>query len=519
MNLYRSKTDIESIPGTPILSLKNIKITFGDLTAVNDVSFDIHEREVVGLIGENGAGKSTLLKILAGVYKPNSGTIELAGKSVKFRNPLDSLEAGIGIVHQEQSLFTNLSIAENLEFVGEGKNKSSKIFRVFNWRKARLSAERALEQVGSKLDPRIRVGDLPFIDRQMVEIAKAMKVSTAKVQNPVIILDEPTSLLEVHETDALEREIAKIKEIGSVIFVSHRLDEVMRVCDRIVVLRDGQLVAVKKTSEVTARDLFQLMMGHEKKSEVRSYERRHQGETPKVELRGAGKKGKFSDINLRLVAGEITAIVGTNGSGREEVCKAIYGVDSFDSGSMLVDGKEVRHWSVRTAINQGFGFVPAERKVEGIIGGLSAANNISLIFSDDIKRGLFISPKKNLASAKEWFEEIDIRPRVPSKELEKFSGGNQQKVVLAKWLKSKELSVLILDHPLRGLDPGAAETVNSLIRQAAANDTAVLLLGDTMEEVLDIADQIIVMKDGQATGEFDLHVDRPTTLDLLEKMV
>lgn len=519
MSLFKAtgKNDITS--GAPALSLKNIKISFGDLVAVDNVSFDIQEREVVGLIGENGAGKSTLLKILAGVYKPDSGTIELSGKAKKFKGPQDSLEAGIGIVHQEQSLFTNLSIAENLEFVSGGSSKSGTIFKPFNWVKANKNAALALEKVGSKLDPRTRVGDLSFIDRQMVEIAKAMKVSTAKVSNPIIILDEPTSLLEVHETEALEREIAKIKDLGSVIFVSHRLDEVMRVCDRIIVLRDGKLVAIKDRNDVNQQELFQLMMGHEKKSQPRSYQRKHQGDTPKVELRNVGKKGEFSGVNVKLVAGEITAIIGTNGSGREDLCKAIYGVKNFESGTMLVDGKEINHWNVQRAIESGFGLVPAERKVEGLIGGLSAADNMSLIFNEDVKNGFFINPKKNLAVAKEWFEELDIRPRAPQKELEKFSGGNQQKAVLAKWLKSKELSVLILDHPLRGLDPGAAETVNSLIRKAASEDTAVLLLGDTMEEVLDIADQILVMKDGEVTGSFDLHVDHPSTLDLLEKMV
>lgn len=519
MSTFNTASKVSSSFGVPTLSLKNIKITFGDLVAVNNVSFDINENEVVGLIGENGAGKSTLLKILAGVYKADSGSIELAGKNVKFRSPKDSLEAGIGIVHQEQSLFTNLSIAENLDFVGSGKTKFGGIFKLFNWIKVNKNAAIALEKVGSRLDPRIRVGDLSFIDRQIVEIAKAMKVSTAKVIKPIIILDEPTSLLEAHETEALEREISKIKSFGSVIFVSHRLDEVMRVCDRVIVLRDGKLVAVKKTDDVNQHELFQLMMGHDKKIQSRSYQRKNIGETPKIELRNVGRKGQFSAVNLKLFTGEITAIIGTNGSGREELCKAIYGITQFESGTMFVNGKEISHWNVNQAIDSGFGFVPAERKVEGIIGGLSAADNMSLIFNDDVKNGIFINPRKNISIAQEWFEELDIRPRNPMKELERFSGGNQQKIVLAKWLKSKELSVLILDHPLRGLDPGAAETVNALIKQVVSNGTTVLLLGDTMEEVLDIADQVFVMKDGQVTGDFDLHVDHPSTLDLLEKMV
>ena len=519
MSIFKETEKVSQSTNAPALSLKNITITFGDLVAVDNVSIDVNKREVIGLIGENGAGKSTLLKILAGVYKPDKGSIEVAGSITKFKGPQDSLEAGIGIVHQEQSLFTNLTIAENLDFIKSGKKKSETIFKPFNWIKANKNATAALAKVGSQLDPRTRVGDLSFIDRQIVEIAKAMKVSTNQVSNPVIILDEPTSLLEVHQTEALEREIRKIKEIGSVIFVSHRLDEVMRVCDRIIVLRDGKLVAIKDASEVNQQELFQLMMGHEKKSQPRSYQRKHQNETPKLELKNVGIKNEFSGVNLKLIAGEITAIIGTNGSGREELCKAIYGVKSLETGTMLIDGKEVNHWNVHQAIENGFGFVPAERKVEGIIGGLSAADNISLIFNDDVKNGLIINPKKNIAIAQEWFEELDIRPRSPHKELEKFSGGNQQKAVLAKWLKSKELSVLVLDHPLRGLDPGAAETVNRLVQKAASEDTAVLLLGDTMEEVLDIADQILVMKDGEVTGSFDLHVDHPSTLDLLEKMV
>jgi ribose transport system ATP-binding protein len=519
VSFFKGTTENFSSESTSVLSLKNIKISFGDVIAVDDVSFDINPREVVGLIGENGAGKSTLLKILAGVYKADSGSVEIAGKVVNFKSPQDSVDAGIGIVHQEQSLFTNLTIAENLAFAGGGRNGSTSILKPFNWFKSIKDAAATLEKVGSKIDPRTRIGDLSFIDRQIVEIAKAIKVSSSQIANPVIILDEPTSLLEVHETDALEREIAKIKSIGSVIFVSHRLDEVMRLCDRVIVLRDGKLVATKDIGEVDQQELFRLMVGHEKTSELRTYERKHQGETPKVELRNVSKKGEFRDVNLNLVAGEITAIIGTNGSGREGLCKAIYGVKNFDTGSMLINGKEVNHWNVHEAIAQGFGFVPAERKVEGIIGGLSAADNISLIFSDDVKNGFFINPQKNLKIAKDWFEELDVRPRNPLKELEKFSGGNQQKVVLAKWLKSEKLSVLILDHPLRGLDPGAAETVNALIKKAALDGTAVLLLGDTMEEVLDIADQIMVMKDGQVAGNFDLHVDHPSTLDLLEKMV
>lgn len=499
------------------LSLKNIKISFGDLVAVNGVSLDLYDGEVVGLIGENGAGKSTLLKILSGIYKADEGSIELAGKSVKFKSPQDALNAGIGVVHQEQSLFTNLSVAENMD-LNIGK-RGAQSFGFYNWRQVNQRAEETLAKIGSKLNPRTKTGDLSFVDRQMVEIARAIRVGENADHKPVVILDEPTSLLEPHETAILEREIGKLRELGSVIFVSHRLDEVLRICDRIMVMRDGELVAVKERGNVDAKELFRLMVGREAQSTKREYRSQTRDEAPLVELQGFTKKGKFRDVNLKIQKGEITAIVGTNGSGREELCKALYGVDPATSGKLIVRGRQAMGWSVQRAIKAGFGLVPAERKVEGMVGGLTAASNLTLIADEDAKIGPFLSPLKQKQVAATWFEELDVRPRKPGLELERFSGGNQQKVVMAKWLKSKELGLLILDHPLRGLDPGAAATVNKLIKEAVAKDTAVILLADTLEEALEMGDQIVVMKDGQVSSVFDLHKEQPSSLDLLEKMV
>jgi ribose transport system ATP-binding protein len=499
------------------LSLRDVTISFGDLVAVNRVSFDLFDGEVVGLIGENGAGKSTLLKILAGIYKPHSGSIELMGKSVKFRNPQDALNAGIGVVHQEQSLFTNLTVAENIE-INAGNGRAA-ITGFFNWRKVEKAAAATLAKIGSNLKPLTKTGELSFVDRQMVEIARAIRVGENADHKPVVILDEPTSLLEPHETAILEREIGKLRSIGSVIFVSHRLDEVLRICDRILVMRDGELVAIRETKDADEKELFRLMVGREAQSEKRQYRRGAADEVPVVEVRNLSKKGKFHDVNLRFARGEITAIVGTTGSGREELCKALYGVDPADSGSLLVNGQEAPHWNVRKSIKSGFGFVPAERKVEGMVAGLSAASNMTLVFADDAKTGPFLDPRKQKAVADHWFEELDVRPRKPGLDLERFSGGNQQKVVMAKWLKSDDLAMLILDHPLRGLDPGAANTVNGLIRAAVDKDTAVVLLADTLEEALEMGDQIVVMKDGNVSSVFDLHEQQPTSLDLLEKMV
>lgn len=504
---------------TPSLALKNLEISFGDLKAVDNVSFEIYDGEVVGLIGENGAGKSTLLKTLAGIYKPDGGHIEVDGIPVRFKGPNDALAAGIGVVHQEQSLFTNLSVAENIEINQNiGKSDTTR-FGFYRWKKINDNAAKTLAKIGSKLDPRTKVGNLSFVDRQMVEIAKAIRLDDSSKVKPIVILDEPTSLLESHETQILEREIRKLRDIGSVIFVSHRLDEVLRVCDRVLVMRDGELVASKNAKTVTQEELFKLMVGRESKSEIRTKKRNSSNAAPIVELKGAGKKRVFSGIDLKLYSGEITAIVGTNGSGREELCKSIFGADPIEIGEMRVRGQEVSDWNIQKAISQGIGFVPSERKVEGIVGELSAAANLSLTFHDDSSKGLVLIPKKQKDVAIDWFEKLDVRPKNPGLELERFSGGNQQKVVMAKWLKSPDLGLLILDHPLRGLDPGAAATVNNLIREAVENKTAVLLLADTLEEALEMADQILVMKDGKVSATYDLHTQQPSSLDLVEKMV
>lgn len=503
----------------PALSLKDVEISFGALKAVKGVSFDIFDGEVVGLIGENGAGKSTLLKILAGIYKPDRGDVQVTGKSVRFRGPNDALTAGIGVVHQEQSLFTNLSVAENIEINQNTGKSDSTVFGFYRWKKINKKASNTLAKIGSRLDPKTKVGDLSFVDRQMVEIARAIRLDDSKKQRPVVILDEPTSLLEPHETAILEREIKKLKDIGSVIFVSHRLDEVLRVCDRILVMRDGELVATRDVKDVDQRELFKLMVGREAQSEIRQKRKAGNDSKAVVQLVGATRKGAFKNVDLRLMPGEITSIVGTNGSGREELCKAIFGVEPIDSGELMVQGEKVPNWSIGRAIEAGIGFVPAERKVEGMVGGLSAAANISLTFFSESKAGPILIPGKQKQVAMDWFEKLDVRPSSPNLELERFSGGNQQKVVMAKWLKSPSLKLLVLDHPLRGLDPGAAATVNLLIREAIQKNASVLLLADTLEEALDMADQILVMRDGEVSAFFDLHVDQPTSLDLVEKMV
>jgi ribose transport system ATP-binding protein len=504
---------------TPALRLTGISKSFGKLQAVTDVSLEIQRNEVVGLIGENGAGKSTLLKILTGIYQPDAGTIEANGKIVKFRRPQDSVAAGIGVVHQEQSLLTNLTVAENIAMGGAAGKSAGTKFGLYRWGQLYRDAESVLERVGGTIDPRAIVGDLPFVDRQMVEIARALRAGESTDTAPLLILDEPTAVLERDETETLEREIRSLKELGSVIFVSHRLDEVMRICDRILVMRDGHLVADRKTADVTEDDLFLLMIGHESRAPQRASAAELETGTPVLEIRNLSTRGAYRDVSLSVYPGQCVAIVGTLGSGREELCRAVFGAATYDEGQILIQGRDIQRWSMRKAVRNGIAYVPAERKVEGMVGGLSAAENLTLAHPGPAAVGPFLRPRARLRLAKEWFERLDVRPRDPKMRLERFSGGNQQKVVMGKWLSADNLSLLVLDHPLRGLDVGASETVNAQVQDACARKVGVLLIADTIEEALEMAHIIVVMRDGEVTASYDLSIESTTSLDLLEGMV
>ena len=513
----------------PVLELAGVTKSFGPLVAVDDLSLIIRPNEVVGLLGENGAGKSTLLKILTGVHRPDKGSIAVNGKAVSLRSPQDANAVGVGIVHQEQSLFTNLSVAENIVMGLSKQGPRSTRFGLYRWGQVNSDAAAILKRIGSQIDPRTKMSDLSFAHRQMVEIGRTIEIAreTTRALNasedahgtPLVILDEPTSVLERDETEILEREIRKLKEIGSVIFVSHRLEEVLRICDRLVVMRHGRLVADRPVGNITEDELFELMIGHSARSKTPASAKTSAPGKAVLTVDRLSRRYAFHDVSFTVFQSRVTTIVGTVGSGREDVCRAIFGAEAFDSGAITVDGAPVRGWSVRKAIAAGIGYLPAERGVESVVGGLSAARNLTLTYPDKSRVGAWLSPAIRNRLANLWFERLDVRPRDIGLELERFSGGNQQKVVLSKWLIAGDLKVLILDHPLRGLDPGASEAVNELIREACRGGTAVLLLADTLEEALDLGDEILVMRDGYVTARFDMARENPTSLDLLEKMV
>lgn len=497
-----------------VLKLTNITRAFGHISAVKGITLEIKRGEVIGLVGENGAGKSTLLRILSGVEQPDIGSIEINGKTVSFRSPNDAVLAGVGVVHQEQSLFTNLTVAENLDQRNAGR------IGFKNWARINAEASAALKKIGVKLDPTTRVSDLSFVDRQMVEIARAVSVDPNMTGTPLIILDEPTAVLEQNETAVLEREITKLKEFASVIFVSHRLDEIMRICDRVVVMRAGKVVSDKNTSDVTKDDLFRDMAGGTSQTAHCKRMRSTGMSTPVIDVRNLTSKGRFKDVSFSVRPGEIVAFLGTNASGRESVARVIFGAETYDSGTIEVKSKPVSHWSIGKAVRAGLAYLPAERKVEGMIAGLSATRNIGLVYQGEAASGPLLKLGKLAEMAQKWFVKLEVRPNAVSKPLFNFSGGNQQKVVLAKWLNSPHTQVLLLDHPLRGLDVGAAQTVNAQIISSCDAGAAVILIPDTIEEALEMADEIIVMRDGQISARHDMRTGNSLTVqDIMADMV
>ncbi len=502
----------------PVLRLTDITCSFGPVTAIKSLSLEIKRGEVVGLVGENGAGKSSLLKILAGMIIPNQGRIEINGAVCNFKGPKDAFKAGVGVVHQEQSLFTNLTVAENIQQHQRATGGLSR-FGIQQWSRINREAAASLDKIGVKLDPKTRVRDLSFIDRQMVEIARAVAIDP-NGGTPLIILDEPTAVLEREETAILEREIAKLKLFASIIFVSHRLDEILRVCDRIIVLRSGQLVMNANVADVSKEQLFHAMAGREARITHRSQTMAAAPSEPAIEIRNLTRKGHFKDVSLAAYPGQIVAVVGSNGAGCGSLMRAMFGAEIYDSGSIEVRGRRVTGWSIRRAVAAGLAYVPAERKVEGMVGGFSAARNIALVHPRHAGVGPFISPGRLARMAQSWFDRLDVHPNAVSLALGRFSGGNQQKVVLAKWLNLPHMKVFLLDHPLRGLDVGAAQTVNLQIRAACDKGAAVILLPDTIEEALEAADHIVVMRDGEVSARYRMEPGVALSVEnILEKMV
>jgi ribose transport system ATP-binding protein len=500
-----------------MLSVKNVSKTFGVVQALDDVSLEIGQNEVVGLVGENGAGKSTLMRVLAGVYAPDRGSLQLDGRSIVFGSPTGANLNGIGIVFQEQSLLPNLSIAENIYL---GQETQFVRLGLISRRRLNAAARRQLEKVHADFDPRTRTSELNFAARQMVELAKALALEERTDRHLVILLDEPTSVLEQRDIDILFARVRALKARASFVFVSHRLEEVLKISDRIYVMKDGRVVAHMPVADATVPQLHQLMVGRDRHAEYYRESRQHAPRAEVVmEASGLAVDGAYREIDFALRKGEVLGIAGVIGSGREELTRTLFGFLPQTRGKLRVDGREVRLNSPSQAADIGIGYIPRERRVEGLVLPLSVAVNMTLASLQAVRIRGVISPKRERELAKRWVEKLHIRtPSVDTLCL-RLSGGNQQKVVLSKWMNARS-RILIFDHPTRGLDVGAKEEVYELIRDLSDGGIAIVLTADTLEETIGLCHSILVMRDGRVTARFDASPgSKPSQVDLIRHMV
>ena len=505
-----------------VLRAEGLSKSYPGVKALDDVSIEVRAREVVGLIGENGAGKSTLLKIIAGLQRPDGGRIVVRGADIRLGSLKAAGEAGIGMVFQEQSLLPNIRVAENILLGHEGPGLR---FGLYDWKRLYDLAAAQLAKIGADISPSAETDSLSFAERQLVEFAKVLSLEERTHHEPVILLDEPTSVLDADELEVILAQVEKLRERASVVFISHRLDEVLRVSDRIYVMTNGRCVAERDPKHCDVAELQTLMLGTELADQ---YERGPATAAtaaagaraePRLRVEGLALAGAFEEVSFTLAAGEVLGIAGVEGSGREMLCRALFGAEKPTAGTMRLDGAAVTFASPADAVEAGIGYVPAERRVEGIVGGLSVMDNMTLAHSEVVQRGPFIDSGRERRLARSWIERLGIKTPSPNTPAGNLSGGNQQKVVLAKWLIGTDTRVLILDHPMRGLDVGAKAEIFALIRGLAEQEIGVLLIADTLDELIALSHAIIVMRDGRISGRFDLAEAVPTRLQILERMV
>ena len=499
-----------------MLAAQSISKGFPGVRALKDVSITVRPNEVVGLIGENGAGKSTLMRTLSGAVKPDSGTLLLDGKPLRLRSTRDAAAHGIGMVFQEQSLLLNLTVAENI-YLGDEQQFTR--LGLVNWRAMRAAARRQLAKIGVSIDVAARTGELTFAARQMVELAKALTLEDSVSRPLTILLDEPTSVLPRADIDVLFNRVRALKGRASFVFVSHRLDEVMQLSDRVYVMKDGQVVAEHASGGVTAPQLHEIMVG---RSFHAGYYKEARQKPPQgevlLELSGFGVGDACRGIDLTLHAGEVLGIAGVVGSGREEVARAVGGFLPH-VGQLAVNGQPVRLNGPEQAVALGIGTVPRERRVEGLVMFLSITQNITLANLGAVMRSGLIDHRREREVAEGWLKRLRIKAPDVHVACRKLSGGNQQKVVLARWMTAGS-RILILDHPTRGLDVGAKEEVYELVRDLSAGGIGVVLLSDTLEETIGLCHRVLVMRDGEITARFDASPGRkPDQVDLVRAMV
>ena len=489
--------------GAPVaLDLRHAAKSFGAVRALIDGSVTLRRGEVHALLGENGAGKSTLVKVLAGVHQPDSGTLTVNGQEVTLHGPASARAAGIAVIYQEPTLFPDLTVAENM-FIGRQP------LRQGNWkvggrridrRAMRDEAAAIFDRLGVPLDPARLARGLSIADQQVVEIGKALSLDAR-----VIVMDEPTAALSAAEVDRLFEVTRTLKAQGAaVLFISHRLEEVFAICQTVTVMRDGKHVLTSDLAGLSANDLVRAMVGRDLAERPPEAAGATVGE-PVLTVERLTREGVFTDVSFTVRSGEIVALAGLVGAGRSEVARAVFGIDRYDAGAVTIRGRRLKKASPTSAMAAGIGFVPEDRRQQGLVMDMSIQQNVALASLPALRKGGLIRSSAERAMATDWGSRLKIKYGRLTDPVSMLSGGNQQKVVLAKWLGRKP-SVLIVDEPTRGIDVGTKAEVHNLLTGLALDGVAILMISSELPEVLGVADRILVMREGRLTAEFS-HAD------------
>jgi rhamnose transport system ATP-binding protein len=488
----------ENLPaGEPALALRNVSKSFPGVRALDDVSFDVMPGEVHALLGENGAGKSTLIKIVSGVYPPTSGEMHVHGKSVHFAHPREAQAHGIATIYQEFSLYPELTVAENI-FAGNMPRTFGGL--ALDWAAAERKAAAVLESLdASDLNVRARVGTLSVGNRQRVEIAKALSR-----QAQILILDEPTAVLTQHDTERLYGIIRRLRaQKVALVYISHRLNEIFALADRVTVLRDGKFIGVKRAAETNEGELIRMMVGRALELEPLPHlENPAPAGQVVLRARNLARRPLLRDASLEVRAGEIVGLAGLVGSGRSELAQAVFGVAPPESGTVEIDGKPVKITRPEEAIELGIAYAPEDRQRQGLVIAMTVAENIGLTRIWQLMRGPFLDFQAEELLAQQYIGTLRIKTPTSHQVARNLSGGNQQKIVLGKWLATKP-RLLIVDEPTRGIDVGARAEIHRLLDSLSRDEKmAILVISSDLPEILRLSDRVCVMREGYLVAEF-----------------
>lgn len=481
---------------TPLVEMKGIDKSFTGNQVLREVNFDIHKGEVHALMGENGAGKSTLIKVLTGIHKRDNGVIKVGGKEIDFSNPKQAEKEGIVVIHQELNIIPHLTVAENMFL---GKNITYGKSGILNTKAMKKQTEVSLLELGvTNIKPDDICGDLSVGKQQMVEIARALSTKAE-----LIVMDEPTAALTDREIDSLFRVVESLRERGvSIIYISHRMEEIFKICDRITVLRDGRHIGTEKISDTSFEAIVKMMVGRELGE--RFPERPSQIGEVILEVKDLERKGLFKGISFNVNKGEILGVAGLMGAGRTEIMETIFGYEKKNDGSIYLDGKKLTIKHPLDAVKAGIGFISEDRKSKGLVIDSSIRENISLPNMKTVSNKGVISARREGKLVRELIERLHVKTTGSEQEVKSLSGGNQQKVVIAKWLGINP-KLLILDEPTRGVDVGAKKEIYMIMDELTKNGVAIIMISSELPEVLGVSDRIMVIHEGRISKIIDRH--------------